>query len=96
MLCTLKDGHEETEETTPADYDIEYTGNSQYSACTEECGEDGCGKAHEIDIAHVYRPEQRIPVPMLSVQDYINFVQHQSPEPGHVDAEALRIDVAQQ
>ena len=80
-ICTLKDGCEPTanddEVIDPERYNIEYTGESQYTGCTSECGAGGCGDAHMVDISHIYTPEQRRPVPALTHKQYVAMIQEE-------------------
>lgn len=76
-VCTLKDGLEQPDDDIidHARYDIHLTGESEYTACgSSTCGTDDCGKGHAVDIAHIYRPEQKQKVENISTEDYINHV----------------------
>ena len=75
-ICTMKDGVDidPFAPISAEDYDIEYTGDSQYTGCGESCGPNGCGKPHTVEVAHIYKPEQKLPVPAMSAEDYINHV----------------------
>ena len=76
-VCTLKEGVEQPDDDIidRTRYDIHLTGESEFTACgPDTCGTAECGKGHAVDIAHIYRPEQKQKVANISTEDYINHV----------------------
>lgn len=76
-VCTLKPGHEaalEDMDVRPEDFEIELTGQSKYTGCDDSCGPDGCGQPHVVDVAHIYKPHQRLPVRQVSSTEYDTYV----------------------